>query len=149
MNDSVIGRPVEILLVEDNPGDVRLTVEALKEGKVRNNLHVAVDGVDALDFLKRRGKHATAVRPDIILLDLNLPKKDGREVLAEIKAVDDLKRIPVVVLTTSKAEEDIIKTYNLHANCYITKPVDLDNFMQVVKTIEDFWLTIVKLPNGH
>lgn len=144
------GKPIEILLVEDNPGDVRLTLEALKEGKVRNNLHVAEDGVKALAFLRKEGKYADKPKPDLILLDLNMPKKDGREVLAEIKNDDDLKRIPVVVLTTSNAEKDIIKTYDLHANCYITKPVDLGQFINVVKTIEDFWLTIVKLPpNGH
>ena len=139
-------RAVEILLVEDNEADVRLTIEALKEGKVRNRLAVARDGVEALEFLRRQGKHQNAVRPDLILLDLNLPKKDGREVLAEIKDSEDLKRIPVVVLTTSKAEEDILKTYNLHANCYITKPVDLEQFISVVKSIDDFWLTVVRLP---
>ena len=138
--------PVEILLVEDNPGDVRLTKEALKEGKVYNNLHWAKDGVEALEFLKREGKHANAPRPDIILLDLNLPKKDGREVLAVIKRDAELKQIPVVVLTTSKAEEDVLKSYELHANCYVTKPVDLDQFIHVVRSIEDFWLTIVALP---
>ena len=141
------GKQIEILLVEDNPGDVRLTVEALKEAKVKNNLHVASDGVEALLFLRREGRFAEAPQPDLILLDLNLPKKDGREVLAEIKADSDLRRIPVVVLTTSKADEDIIRTYDLHANCYITKPVDLDQFISVVKSIEDFWLTIVKLPS--
>ncbi|MCB7129316.1 MAG: response regulator [Candidatus Brocadiales bacterium] len=139
-------RPIEILLVEDNPGDVRLTQEAFKEGRVRNNLSVVMDGVEAMAYLRREGKYAGAIRPDIILLDLNLPKKDGREVLAEVKADKDLKRIPVVILTTSKAEEDVLKTYNLGANCYITKPVDLDQFMGIVKTVEDFWLTIVKLP---
>lgn len=139
-------KPIEILLVEDNPGDVRLTKEALKEGKVKNNLHVVEDGDAAMAFLRRQGEYANAVRPDIILLDLNLPKKDGREVLAEIKNDATLKRIPVIVLTTSKAEEDILKTYNMHANCYVTKPVDLDQFINIVKTIEDFWLTIVKLP---
>ena len=142
------GGPVEILLVEDNPADVRLTQEALKEGKVYNNLHWAKDGVEALDFLHRRGKHAGAPRPDIILLDLNLPKKDGREVLQDIKSDDKLKRIPVVILTTSKAEEDVLKTYNLHANCYVTKPVDLEQFIVVVKSIDMFWLTVVTLPNG-
>ena len=142
--------PVEILLVEDNPGDVRLTREALKEGKVYNNLHWAKDGVEALEFLRRQGKHADVPRPDIILLDLNLPKKDGREVLAVIKTDSELKHIPVVVLTTSKAEEDVLRTYNLHANCYVTKPVDLEKFMVVVKTIDVFWLTVVTLPpNGH
>ena len=138
--------PVEILLVEDNPGDVRLTKEALKEGKVYNNLHWARDGVEALEFLKREGKHAKAPRPDIILLDLNLPKKDGREVLAVIKGEPDLKHIPVVVLTTSKAEEDVLRSYELHANCYVTKPVDLEKFIQVVQSIDRFWLTVVTLP---
>jgi CheY-like chemotaxis protein len=138
--------PVEILLVEDNPGDVRLTLEALKEGRVLNHLSVAGDGLEALAFLRREGRYADAPRPDLILLDLNLPKKDGREVLAEIKADDSLKRIPVVVLTTSQAEQDILRSYSLHANCYITKPVELDEFLKVLQTIEDFWLTIVKLP---
>ena len=138
--------PVEILLVEDNPGDVRLTQEALKESKVTNNLSVAEDGVEALAFFKREGKYADAPRPDLLLLDLNLPKKDGRELLEEIKVDDNLKRIPVVVLTTSKAEEDIIRMYDQHANCYITKPIDFDQFINVIKSIEDFWLTIVKLP---
>ena len=143
------GDPIEILLVEDNPGDVRLTQEALKEGKLNNKLHVVEDGVEAWSFLKRKGDHAGAPRPDLILLDLNLPKKDGRELLEEIKEDKGLKRIPVVILTTSKADEDIMKTYNLHANCYITKPVDLEQFINVVKSIENFWLTIVKLPpNG-
>jgi CheY-like chemotaxis protein len=148
MSDRKQGAPVEILLVEDNPADVRLTQEALKEGKVFNNLHWSKDGVEALEFLRRQGKHAGAPRPDIILLDLNLPKKDGREVLFEIKNDDQLKRIPVVILTTSKAEEDVLKTYNLHANCYVTKPVDLEQFIRVVKTIDQFWLTVVTLPNG-
>jgi len=139
--------PIEILLVEDNPADVRLTQEALKEGKVRNHLHVARDGIEAMEFLRRVGKYANAVRPDLILLDLNLPRKDGREVLADIKADPDLKAIPVVVLTTSSAEQDIFKSYKLHANCYITKPVDLDQFVQVVKSIDDFWLTVVRLPS--
>jgi len=138
--------PLEILLVEDNPGDVRLTLEALREGKVRNALHVVRDGVEAMAFLCRDGEFADRPRPDIILLDLNLPKKDGREVLAEIKASEELRRIPVVILTTSSAEEDVVRTYDLHANCYITKPVDLDQFIKVVKSIEEFWLTIVKLP---
>ena len=142
-----MGRPIEILLVEDNPGDVRLTVEAFKEGKVRNNLHIAEDGVEALSFLRLEDKYSDVPHPDIILLDLNLPKKDGREVLAEIKEDPLLKRIPVVILTTSKAEEDIIKTYDLHANCYVTKPVDLDQFLHLVKSIEGFWLTVVKLPS--
>ena len=139
-------RPIEILLVEDNPGDVRLTQEALREGKVRNHLHVAADGVEAMAFLRREGKHAHAPQPDLVLLDLNLPKKGGREVLAEIKEDPDLRRIPVVILTVSKAEEDVLKSYNLHANCYITKPVNLDQFLEVVKSIEDFWLTVVMLP---
>jgi chemotaxis family two-component system response regulator Rcp1 len=138
--------PIEILLVEDNPGDVRLTQEALKEGKVYNNLHWAKDGVEALEFLQRGGKHANAPRPDIILLDLNLPKKDGREVLAVIKKDDRLKHIPVVVLTTSKAEEDVLRSYELHANCYVTKPVDLEKFIVVVQSIDRFWLTVVTLP---
>jgi len=138
--------PVEILLVEENPGDVRLTQEALKEGKVYNNLHWAKAGVEALEFLKREGKHAKAPRPDIILLDLNLPKKDGREVLAQIKKDGALKQIPVVVLTTSEAEEDVLKSYELHANCYVTKPVDLEKFIHVVQSIDRFWLTVVTLP---
>ena len=140
------GRPIEILLVEDNPADVRLTVEILKETKVRNTLTVAADGVEALDLLRRTGRYTHATRPDLILLDLNLPRKDGREVLAEIKTDPDLKRIPVVILTSSKAEEDIFKSYNLYANCYVTKPVDLEQFVKVVKSIENFWLTIVTLP---
>jgi chemotaxis family two-component system response regulator Rcp1 len=149
MSSQTFGKPVEILIVEDNPGDVRLTQEALKEGKVLNNLHVAEDGEEAMAFLRREGKYADAPRPDLILLDLNLPGKDGREVLAEIKADKDLRRIPVVVLTVSKAEEDILKTYDLNANCYITKPINLDQFIKVVKSIEEFWLTIVTLPpNG-
>ena len=139
---------VNILLVEDNPGDVRLTKEAFKEAKVNNNLHIVSDGVEALDFLRRKGKYIGAPRPDIILLDLNMPKKNGREVLAEIKADPDLMRIPVLVLTISQAEEDILKSYNLHANCYIQKPVDINKFIDVVKSIEGFWLTIVKLPSG-
>jgi CheY-like chemotaxis protein len=139
-------RPIEILLVEDNAGDVRLVKEALKGNKFLNNLHVARDGVEAMEFLHKEGKYANAVRPDLILLDLNLPKKDGREVLAEVKVDEDLKRIPVVIMTISKAEEDILKTYNLHANCYITKPIDLDQFIKVVKSVESFWLAIVELP---
>lgn len=142
------GQPIEILLVEDNPGDVRLTREVFKEGKVRNNLSVASDGVEALAFLRREGEYADAPRPDVILLDLNLPRKDGREVLAEIKEDPDLRRLPVVVLTTSQAEQDILKSYNLHANCYITKPVDLERFITVVKSIETFWLSVVKLPQS-
>jgi CheY-like chemotaxis protein len=143
-----ICKTIEILLVEDNPGDVRLTQEVLRDGKVRNNMSVVKDGVDAISFLQQTGEYAGVPRPDLILLDLNLPKKDGREVLAEIKADPDLKHIPVVVLTTSSAEQDIFKSYDLHANCYITKPVDLDQFIRVIRSIEDFWLTIVKLPRG-
>jgi len=138
--------PIEILLVEDSPGDVRLTQEALRDAKVQNTLHVASDGLEATAFLWRQGKHAKAPRPDLILLDLNLPKKGGREVLEEIKLDPSLKSIPVVILTTSAAEEDILRSYQLHANCYITKPVDLDQFLKVVKTIDNFWLAIVKLP---
>jgi two-component system, chemotaxis family, response regulator Rcp1 len=138
---------IQVLLVEDNPGDVRLTKEALKEGKLLHELTVVGDGVDALSFLRKEGKYADALQPELILLDLNLPKKDGREVLAEIKADPQLRRIPVVVLTTSSAEEDILKIYDLHANCYITKPVDLEQFMRVVKSIEDFWISVVKLPS--
>ena len=140
------GRPIEILLVEDNAADVRLTIEALREGKVRNNLSVARDGQEAMEFLNREGRYAEASRPDLILLDLNLPKKDGREVLAAIKADESLRRIPVVVLTTSSAEADILQSYTLHANCYITKPVDLEQFVKVVRSIDEFWLTIVRLP---
>ena len=139
-------KPIEILLAEDNPGDADLAREALASGKVRNTLHVVGDGVFAMEFLRRQGKFASAPRPDLILLDLNMPRKDGREVLAEVKADPDLKRIPVVILTTSRAEEDILKTYNLHANCFITKPIDLHQFIKVVQAIEEFWLTIVKLP---
>jgi chemotaxis family two-component system response regulator Rcp1 len=138
--------PIEILLVEDNPGDVDLTREALESGKIRNLLHVAANGEEAMAFLRHKGKYTNAPRPDLVLLDLNLPRMDGREVLAQIKSDDDLKRIPVVVLTSSKAEEDILKVYNLHANCYITKPMDLLQFLKVVRVIEDFWFTIVKLP---
>jgi len=147
MKAETVDRPINILLVEDNPGDVRLTEEAFKDGKLRTNLFVAEDGVEAMAFLRRQGKYAQVPRPDLVLLDLNLPKKSGREVLAEIKADEELKSIPVVMLTISKAEEDILRAYNLHVNCYITKPIDLDRFMEVVKTIEDFWLTIVKLPS--
>ena len=141
------GKPIDILLVEDNPGDVRLTQEAFKSNKITNNLYIVKDGVEAMAFLKREGDYADSPRPDLILLDLNLPKKDGREVLAEIKQDDTLKTIPVVILTTSSAEEDILKTYGLHANCYVTKPVELEQFMIVVKSIQDFWFTFVKLPN--
>jgi len=144
---SIYNGSIQVLLVEDNPGDVRLTKEALKEGKLLNQLTVVGDGVEALSFLRKEGKYADALQPELILLDLNLPKKDGREVLAEIKADPNLRRIPVVVLTTSSAEEDILKIYDLHANCYITKPVDLEQFMGVVKSIEDFWVSVVKLPS--
>ena len=146
MNSATECGPIEILLVEDNPGDVRLTKEALKEGRFANLINVAVDGFEAMAFLRREGKYANASRPDLILLDLNLPKKNGREVLAEIKADSDLKRIPVLVLTSSQAEKDIVATYNLHANCYITKPVDFEQFICVVRSIEDFWFAVVKLP---
>jgi two-component system, chemotaxis family, response regulator Rcp1 len=146
MKSDSLRRAVEILLVEDNPADVRLTVEAFKEGAVRHKLSVARDGVEALDILFRRGIHIQAARPDIILLDLNLPRKDGREVLQAIKADQTLRRIPVVVLTTSSAEEDILRSYDLHVNCYITKPVDMERFIEVVRAIENFWFNIVQLP---
>ncbi len=139
-------KPIDILLVEDNPGDVRLTIEVLKDAKVRNNMCTVNDGAAALAYLRREGDYADAPRPDLILLDLNLPKKDGREVLAEIKTDANLRRIPVVVLTVSKDEEDILKAYDLYANCYITKPIDLGQFINVIRTIKEFWLTIVKLP---
>jgi CheY-like chemotaxis protein len=148
MEGTKADRPIEILLVEDNPGDVRLTREIFKAARIRNIIHTVEDGVEAMEYLRNQGKYADAAKPDLILLDLNLPRKDGREVLAEIKTDDELKRIPVVVLTISKAEEDILKTYSLHANCYITKPVDLDQFIKVVASIEDFWLSVVKLPPG-
>jgi len=141
-----VGKAIDILLVEDNPGDVRLAMEALKESKVRNNIYVVEDGVEAMDFLRRKGKYNGMPRPDLVLLDLNLPRKSGREVLAEIKTDDNLKRIPVVVLTVSRDEEDILKAYNLHANCYVTKPIDFEQFIKITRTIEEFWLTIVKLP---
>jgi chemotaxis family two-component system response regulator Rcp1 len=146
METHVGDRPIDILLIEDSPGDVRLTMEALKEGKIRNRLHVAWDGDEALASLRREGQFQNAVRPDLILLDLNLPKKDGRELLHDIKADPDLKRIPVVVLTTSDAEADVLGSYDLHANCYIVKPVRLEKFIEVVRTIEEFWLSIVRLP---
>jgi len=140
------GEPIEILLVEDNPADIRLTQEGFRECKIQNNLHAVENGVEAMDYMRRQGAYDNAVEPDIILLDLNLPLKDGREVLAEVKADDHLKRIPVVVLTSSKAEEDIVKSYDLHANCYVSKPLDLDQFYKVVQAVENFWFTIVKLP---
>jgi len=143
----MMSRPIEILLVEDNEGDARLTLEAFKEGKVMNNLTVVRDGVEALAYLRQEGQYAGAMQPDLILLDLNLPKKDGREVLDDIKRDARLKHIPVVILTTSQAEQDIVKSYELHANCYIAKPVDLDQFMSVVKSVQDFWLSVVKLPS--
>ena len=139
-------RPVDILLVEDNPGDVRLTIEALGEAKVRNTVYVVEDGVEAMAFLRKEGRYSEVDHPDLIILDLNLPRKDGREVLAEIKADDSLKVIPVVILTTSGSEEDVLKSYGLYANCYLTKPVDLGQFFKVVKSINDFWITMVKLP---
>ena len=149
INDNHLIKPIEILLVEDNPGDVDLTREALENGKLRNTLHVVRDGEAAMAFLRREGKYAGVPRPGLVLLDLNLPRKNGREVLAEMKSDKNLKRIPVVILTTSKAEEDILKSYNLHANCFITKPIELSQFIKVVQAIEEFWLTIVKLPpNG-
>ena len=145
----MMGRPVEILLVEDNAGDVRLTQEALKEGNVRNTLSVARDGVEALAFLRRQGPYAHAARPDLILLDLNLPRMDGRAVLREIKTDPVLGIIPVIVLTTSRSQDDVLTTYGLHANCYILKPVELDQFMSVIRSIDGFWLTTVKLPGEH
>ena len=152
MQDTLVnksaGVPVEILLVEDNPGDVRLTLEIFKETKMANKVTAVGDGVEAMAYLRREGKFAGAARPGLILLDLNLPRKDGREVLREIKQDADLRTIPVVILTTSRADEDILKSYNLHANCYITKPVDLNQFMKVVGSIEEFWLTVVRLPSG-
>ena len=141
-------RPIEVLLVEDNPADVRLTQEALKEGRVLNHLSAVSDGIEAMKFLRREGAYRDAPRPDLILLDLNLPKKNGRQVLEEIKSDPDLRRIPVMVLTTSSAERDLREAYTAHANCYITKPMDLDQFMTVVKSIEHFWFNIVTLPEG-
>ncbi len=138
--------PIEVLLVEDDPGDELMTREAFKDNKVRNNLHVARDGEEAIDFLYRRGEHADAPRPDLILLDLNLPKYDGREVLAKIKSDENLNTIPVVVLTTSEAEEDIVRSYRLHANAYVTKPVDFERFLEVVRQIDEFFVTVVRLP---
>lgn len=144
MNDTE--KAVDILLVEDNPGDVRLAREALKESKIRNNFFVVEDGVEAMEFLHRKGRYADVPRPDLVLLDLNLPRKNGREVLAEMKGDKELKRIPVVILTVSRDEEDVLRAYDLHANCYVTKPVDFGQFIKITKSIEDFWLTIVKLP---
>ena len=147
MGDTTVLRPAEILLVEDNPGDARLTQEALREGKLRNNLYHVRDGVEAMAFLKREEPFAEAPMPDLIFLDLNLPRKDGREVLSEIRQDRRLELIPVVVLTTSEAEQDIVKSYRLHANCYVTKPVDLEKFLAIIHTIENFWLTVVALPH--
>jgi CheY-like chemotaxis protein len=141
-------KPITILMAEDNSTDVMLTKEALAHAKVLNSLHVVEDGIEALDFLHRRGKHAKAPHPDLILLDLNMPRKNGQEVLAEIKADDRLKQIPVVILTTSKAEEDVVKAYGLHANCYVIKPVDFDVFAEVVRSIQQFWFTVVTLPKS-
>jgi len=144
-----VGKPIEILLVEDSAADVRLTREALKDAKVLNTVNVVWDGVEAMAYLRREGKYANAPCPDLILLDLNMPRKDGREVLAEVKGDPDLRRIPVVILTVSQSEEDVLKSYNLHANCFITKPVTLSEFFKMVESIESFWLSIVKLPpNG-
>lgn len=147
MSTEVQRKPIEILLVEDNPGDVRLTQEILRDGHIQNHLSVVEDGMKAIVFLRKEPPYTNAPHPDLILLDLNLPRKGGQEVLEMIKADQHLKRIPVVVLTTSLAEEDIIRAYNLHANCYIPKPIDLDRFIRVIKAIEDFWLTIVQLPS--
>jgi chemotaxis family two-component system response regulator Rcp1 len=139
-------QPVDILLVEDNPGDIRLTQEAMKESKLAIKLNVVMDGVEAMAYLRREGKYRLKSHPDLIILDLNLPKKDGREVLAEVKMDENLRLIPVVILTTSHNEEDIVKAYGLHANCYVTKPLDFEKFLTIVNKIEEFWLTIVKLP---
>ncbi len=146
MKKTVTDKPIELLMVEDNLGDARLTMEALKDAKVHNVIHHVEDGIEAMDFLHKQGKYADVNQPDIILLDLNLPRKDGREVLEEIKTDPKLKQIPVIIMTISQAAEDIIQSYNLYANCYITKPINLDQFMKVIKSLEDFWLTIVKLP---
>lgn len=148
MADKLTGNEIDILLVEDNPGDVRLTLEIFKDGKIANRITAVEDGIEAMDYLRREGKFKDSRRPDLILLDLNLPRKDGREVLREIKEDDSLKQIPIVVLTTSRAEEDIVRSYDLHANCYITKPVDLNQFIRVVGSIEEFWLSVVKLPTS-
>lgn len=146
MQATGLGRPIQILLAEDSVGDIRLTREALKDAKMLNTLHVARDGVEAMDFLHRRNGYADAARPDLILLDLNMPRMNGREVLKAIKEDPELARIPVVVLTTSDAEKDILVSYSLHANCYITKPVDMEQFVAVIRSIENFWMTIVRLP---
>lgn len=146
MNNLSAVMPIEVLLVEDNPGDALLTRIALEDSRISVHLNVVEDGVEAMAFLRKQGQYATVLHPDIVLLDLNLPKKDGREVLAEIKGDENLRRIPVVILTTSQAEEDILKAYNLAANCYITKPVDFDQFVKIIRSIENFWFAIVKLP---
>ena len=147
MSDSqAISRPIEILLIEDSPGDVRLTQEAMKDAKVKNHMHVVNDGLEAMQFVRRAGPYAGVPRPDLILLDLNLPKMDGREVLAQLKGDPDLRRIPVVVLTTSKAEEDVLRAYDLHCNMYVTKPLDFDSFISIVKQLDSLWLSIVILP---
>ena len=148
MTDRYTVQCIDILMVEDNPGDVELAREALETGKLHNRLHVVDDGVKAMAFLRRQDPYGDAPRPDLVLLDLNLPRKDGREVLAEVKADDDLKRIPVVVLTSSQAESDVLKSYNLHANAYVTKPVDLDQFMNAVRQIDEFFVQVVRLPQG-
>jgi chemotaxis family two-component system response regulator Rcp1 len=147
-SNETLGAPIEVLLVEDSPGDVRLTREALKDAKVHISLHVVADGIEAMAFLERTGTHVNAPRPDLILLDLNLPRKDGREVLKEIKQSPAMRSIPVVILTTSSSEADVLQSYELHANCYISKPVDLEGFLKVVQSIDNFWLSVVKLPHG-
>ncbi len=147
MNSQIAERPMEILLVDDNPGDVRLTAEALRDGEVENRLHTAKDGMEAMAFLRRKGRYIDAPRPDLILLDLNMPRMNGRQVLAEIKEDSTLKHIPVVILTGSREMDDIVKTYDLHANCYVTKPIDFEQFIMMMKSITDFWLSIVKLPS--
>ncbi|MCX6027392.1 MAG: response regulator [Chloroflexi bacterium] len=148
MNPVMEGKPIDILMVEDNDGDARLAREAMRDSKIKNTMHHVRDGEEAMAFLHKEGKYTDAPRPDLVLLDLNLPRKNGQEVLAEMKADMDLKRIPVVILTVSSDEADVRKTYDAHANCYVTKPLDLNQFMKVVRSIEDFWLTIVKLPDG-
>jgi chemotaxis family two-component system response regulator Rcp1 len=147
MHATRVHRPIEILLAEDNPGDVRLTQEAFKEGRILNQLHVVSDGMEALAFLRQEGEYKESPRPDLILLDLNMPRMNGRELLGVIKQDESLRRIPVVILTTSDAEEDIARSYDMHANCYVSKPVDFDRFIQVVQSIQDFWLAVVTLPN--
>jgi two-component system, chemotaxis family, response regulator Rcp1 len=149
MNDIINLLPINILLVEDNPGDARLATEALRDSKISNNLTWVKNGVEAMEFLRKEGIYSNANKPDLVFLDLNMPKKDGREVLAEIKSDAELRSIPVVILTVSKAEQDIIKSYDLHANCYVTKPLDFEQFIQVVKSIEEFWFTIVRLPPNN